>query len=253
MAATQPRHPAYTRDQIAARIEELGPWFHNMELAPGLYTNNSHFLGNYPTQKWQIIGRHIPADLTGKTVLDLGCNAGYHSFEVKRRGAERVLGLDHDPRYLAQARFAAEVLDLNVEFREMGVYDLEQLWGQRWDYVLFMGVFYHLRHPLLALDLISPLVGQRLIFQSLTRGPRAGAEVAYDYPFEETAIFNQPGFPAMYFVENLYAHDWTNWWIPNEAGMTAMLRSIGMRIVEHPEIDIFICEPKPQDSSTPPT
>ncbi|GAC1399073.1 MAG: TIGR04290 family methyltransferase [Chloroflexota bacterium] len=245
MAATHPRDPAgYTRDEIAARITELGPWFHNMELAPGLFTNQAHFLGNYPAHKWERISSSLPADLSGKTVLDIGCNAGFHSLEMKRRGARRVLGLDHDARYVAQARFAASVLGLDVDYREMGVYDLEKLWGETWDYVLFMGVFYHLRHPLLALDLLSPLVGERLVFQSMLRGPRARIEVAEDYPFTETAIFEERGFPAMYFVEHRYAHDWTNWWVPNEAGMMAMLRSIGMRILEQPDTDVFICEPR---------
>src|SRR5712691_6005196 len=105
MTATQPRHPLVARDQIAARIKELGPWFHNMELAPGLFTNAEHFLGNYPAQKWEIISRSIPDNLSGMTVLDIGCNAGFHSVELKKRGARRVMGLDHDPHYLAQARF----------------------------------------------------------------------------------------------------------------------------------------------------
>ena len=83
-------------------------------------------------------------DLTGKTVLDIGCNGGFYSIEMKRRGAERVLGIDHDEQYLEQARFAGEVLELDIEFRKMSVYELPQL-REKFDVVLFMGVFYHLR------------------------------------------------------------------------------------------------------------
>ncbi len=109
--------------------------------------------------KWQRFAHAIPPDLTGKTVLDIGCNGGFYSIEMKRRGAERVLGIDFDDDYLAQARFAAEVTGLDIEFRKLSVYDVGAL-GERFDIVLFMGVLYHLRHPLLALDLIREHVAE---------------------------------------------------------------------------------------------
>ena len=84
-------------------------------------------------------------------MLDIGCNAGFYSVELKSRGASRVLGVDVDDRYLTQARFVASVLGLEIEFEKRSVYDVDQIAGQ-FDYVLFMGVFYHLRYPLLALD-----------------------------------------------------------------------------------------------------
>src|ERR1700710_1300790 len=94
---------------IERRVRELGPWFHNLNLA-GIQTAPEHFLGDYPALKWRRFAHAIPADLRGWTVLDIGCNAGFYSLEMKRRGAERVVGVDSDDRYLAQARFAAETL-----------------------------------------------------------------------------------------------------------------------------------------------
>src|SRR5581483_507946 len=95
---------------------------------------------------------------------------GFYSMEMKRRGADRVLGIDFDPVYLAQARFAAEVKGLDIEFRALSVYDVAQL-QEKFDVVLFMGVLYHLRHPLLALDLIHEHAARDLlIFQSMQRG-----------------------------------------------------------------------------------
>ena len=89
---------------------------------------------------------------------------------MKRRGADRVVGVDHDPDYLEQARFAAEVSGVEIEFRELSAYDVAAL-GERFDVVLFLGVLYHLRHPLLALDLIHEHVARDLlVFQSLQRG-----------------------------------------------------------------------------------
>jgi tRNA (mo5U34)-methyltransferase len=225
---------------IEHRIRELGTWFHNMELG-GVHTAPDHFLGDYPTCKWQNFKHSIPSDLKGKTVLDVGCNAGYYSLEMKRRGADRVVSIDSDPRYLAQARFAAEVTGLSIEFRLMDVYDLASL-HEKFDLVIFMGVLYHLRHPLLALDLLNEhVVKDTLLFQSLTRGSRATCELASDYPFEEKRIFERPGYPAMYFVEKRYSQDPTNWWIPNRACVEAMLRSAGFAITAHPEEEVYIC------------
>jgi tRNA (mo5U34)-methyltransferase len=116
------------------------------------------------------------------------------------------------------------VLGMPIELHQLDVYSVASL-RERFDLVLFMGVLYHLRHPLLALDLLHDhVVRDQFLFQSMQRGPDP-VPVAADYPFEETAIFDHPGYPALYFVENRYAGDWTNWWIPNRACVEAMLRS----------------------------
>ena len=228
------------REQISNRVRELGDWFHNLEL-DGVQTAPNHFLGDYPRNKWSAFSEALPHDLSGRTVLDIGCNAGFYSVEMKRRGAERVVGIDFDERYLAQARFAAEVCGVDVEFRQMSVYDVAKL-KEKFDVVLFMGVLYHLRHPLLALDLIHEHVANDLlIFQSMQRGSEEVETLKENYPFWEKEIFEQPGFPRMYFVENKYAGDPTNWWIPNRACTEALLRSAGFEILEHPEAEVFVC------------
>lgn len=227
-------------ESIQERVRALGDWFHNLNLG-GVQTAPQHFLGDYPTVKWQRFSHALPQDLRGATVLDVGCNAGFYSLEMKRRGAGRVLGIDSDPRYLAQARLAAEVEGLDIELRQMSVYDLPSL-RERFDLVLFMGVLYHLRHPLLALDILyEHAVGDMLVFQTMLRGSSEVAAVEADYDFNETAQFGEPGYPLMYFVERKYAGDPTNWWIPNRACAEAMLRSAGFAITGHPEPEVFIC------------
>lgn len=204
-------------------------------------TAPDHFLGDYPAVKWNSFAAALPADLTGRSVLDIGCNAGFYSLEMKRRGAARVVGIDSDPRYLAQARLAAEVCGAAIEFRELSVYDVGAL-GERFDVVLFMGVLYHLRHPLLALDLIREHVaGDLLVYQSMQRGGDEIGEVAPDYPFEDREPFERPDFPRLHFIEDRYAGDWTNWWVPNRACSAAMLRGAGFRIEANPEAEVFIC------------
>ena len=110
-----------------------------------------------------------------------------------------------------------------------------------------MGVLYHLRHPLLALDLLyEHVVGDTLVFQSMLRGSSAVASLQKNYPFSEREIFQQDGYPVMHFVEGRYADDPTNWWIPNRACVEAMLRSSGFEIVDHPEEEIYICKARAQ-------
>lgn len=229
------------REELARRISELGDWFHNIDLH-GVPTAPDHFLGDYPQVKWKQISSALPADLSGMSVLDIGCNGGFYSLQLKRRGASRVLGVDVDNQYLNQARFAAQVLDLEVELEKRSVYDVDNIEGQ-FDLVLFMGVFYHLRYPLYALDKIIKKVRGKLVFQTMVRGALTSPELNDDYHFWNKEIFSRPDFPVMHFIEKKYAGDPTNWWIPNHGAVEAMLRSSGLEIVGHPEDETWICAP----------
>jgi tRNA (mo5U34)-methyltransferase len=238
--ANSERHREMSLDDVRRRSRELGSWFHNIDLN-GVQTAPDHFLGDYPASKFRAFSDVIPADLTGRSVLDIGCNGGFYSIEMAKRGAERVLGIDSDDRYLEQARFAAEVTGAEVEFRKMSVYEVAAL-GERFDLVIFMGVLYHLRHPLLALDLIHEHVTRDLmLFQSMQRGSKRIVPLEPDYEFFDPCPFDAPGYPKLHFVERRYSNDPTNWWIPNRACAEAMLRSAGFEIVEHPEAEVYLC------------
>lgn len=226
---------------LSKRIADLGEWFHNIDLC-GVKTAPNHFLGDFPNVKWKYIASGIPADLTGATVLDIGCNGGFYCIQMKRRGAERVLGIDIDDRYLNQARFAACTLGMEIEFQKCSVYDVDSIPGQ-FDFVIFMGVFYHLRYPLFALDKVVKKVRSKLLFQTMIRGSEQVREWEEDYHFWNKEIFEQAEWPRMYFVEHSYSNDHTNWWIPNRAAAEGMLRSSGLQIVQHPESETWICEP----------
>lgn len=229
------------RAAVARRIEELGEWFHNFELH-GVRTAPNHFLGDFPNIKWKHIAGLIPKDLQGATVLDIGCNGGFYCIQMKQRGAERVLGIDVDDRYLNQARFAAEQLELEIEFEKRSVYEVASLQGQ-FDYVIFMGVFYHLRYPLFALDNIVKKVRTQLVFQTMVRGAETAKAYTDNYHFWNKEVFEKPDFPQMYFIEDRYANDPTNWWIPNASACEAMLRSSGLTVDAHPEPETWLCSP----------
>ena len=230
------------RDGLTRRIEQLGEWFHNLDLN-GVKTAPNHFLGDFPNIKWRYISPQIPADLKGATVLDIGCNGGFYCLQMKQRGADRVLGIDVDDRYLNQARFAAEQMNLRIDFQKLSVYDVDKIAGQ-FDLVLFMGVFYHLRYPLYALDKIIQKVRGRMVFQTMIRGSEDPKHWESNYHFWNKDIFSQHDFPCMYFIENKYADDPTNWWLPNASAAEGMLRSSGLEIVSHPETETWICVPK---------
>ena len=224
-------------------IAALGPWFHNLHLPDGRQTAPDHPLGDFPGFKWRQLAPHLPADLTGWSALDIGCNAGFYSFELARRGA-RVTGVDVDERYLRQARWAADRLELGeqVDFRRATVYDLART-DERWDLVLFMGVLYHLRHPLLALDIVGRRVRRLLVLQTLTIPGEERVVQPADLPLEQRSRLLAPGWPKAAFIEHALAGDATNWWAPNAAGVEAMARSAGIEPFSHPAHELWICRP----------
>jgi tRNA (mo5U34)-methyltransferase len=229
-----------------AEIAALGPWFHNLHLPDGAQTAPGHALGDFPAFKWRDIAPHVPEDLTGWTALDIGCNAGYYTFELAKRGA-RVTGIDVEPLFLRQAEWAAAEFGVQdrVEFRRMQVYDLAH-WTEAYDLVLFMGVFYHLRYPLLGLDLVAEKVRRLMVFQTLTMlGDEVYEGSSNGMGLMDREAFDAPGWPRMAFIEHEYVGDPTNWWAPNHAGVEAMLRSSGLRVVERPGHEMYLCEPDP--------
>jgi tRNA (mo5U34)-methyltransferase len=240
------------RAAIEERVRALGPWFQNIDLGYGVQTAPDHFLGDYPGFKYARFRDALPADLEGRSVLDIGCNAGFYSIEMKKRGAGRVLGIDADERYLAQARFAADVLGISgIEYRDCSVYDVGAL-GEKFDWVVFMGVLYHLRHPLLALDLIREHVaGEMMLFQTMQQGTDAVLQVPSNHPFHRPGTnqppdyFDNPAYPKLHFIERAFADDWTNWWAPNAACSQAMLRAAGFTIEAQPESEVYICRIAP--------
>ena len=248
-AAARDAHQGVSRAR-RREIDALGPWFHNLHLPDGAQTLPNHFLGgDFPTFKWKEIQSAIPKRLSGWRVLDVGCNAGFYSFELAKRGAS-VLGIDVDPRYLAQARWAAKEfgVESRVEFRQMEVYEIARS-SEEFDLVWFMGVFYHLRYPLLALDLLAQRVRRLLMFQTLTLPGDSVYEPKPDYPITERTPLLESGWPKMAFIEHRFSDDPTNWWVANHAGVEAMLRSSGLRIKARPGHEIYLCEPNPRTAS----
>src|SRR6202046_5001162 len=137
------------QEQLQA-LDRLG-WYHSMELPDGRVIAGFQSIERLRARIAQF---HIPGDLRGKRVLDIGAWDGWFSFEMERRGAE-VLAIDNwdNPRF-HQAR---AMLNSRVEYRQMDMYELTPERVGRFDIVLFLGVLYHLKHPLLALERVCAL------------------------------------------------------------------------------------------------
>lgn len=197
------------KEEIRARAGQI-QWFHKYELLPGLMTNGP---GSITEQERNIYFR-IPEDLSGKRVLDIGCADGYFTFLAESRGAS-VVAIDAWPH---QGFFLAhEVRQSKVEFYQMDLYDLQPDTFGTFDIVFFMGVYYHLKNPILALERVASLTRELAIIES--------------------QIANLPGFEDVgvshfYEHEELAPGDPTNWWVPNVPCLLQTVRAAGFPRVE---------------------
>jgi SAM-dependent methyltransferase len=184
--------PAAEATGLAAEAAGMAPWFHNLHLPDGTQTAPNHALGDFPAFKWRQLAHHLPEDLGGWTALDIGCNAGFYSLELARRGAQ-VTGIDLDPHFLKQAQWAARQFDLDgrITFRQAQIYDLAH-WQESFDLVLFMGVFYHLRYPMLGLDIVAERTRNLLVFQSLTMPGEDAVTPPEDQDFDDRSGLLEP-------------------------------------------------------------
>src|SRR3989454_4871515 len=227
--------PKSDQDAVIEKVRELGPWFHNFEIAAGIWTNPAgQFPGiEYPLGRWQLIDPLLP-NVKGKSFLDVGCSSGFFSLKLKELGAAYVLGIDFEqqPQAIEQAQFAARTLGLDVDFRIMSAYDLGTL-AKKFDVILFMGLFYHLRHPLVALEAAHAVCAGSMIFQTITTlhekkfSELDPATITNVHLHSSTMSDNR--FPALRFVEGTLDGDVTCWFIPNLQAVAAILRSCGFQ------------------------
>jgi tRNA (mo5U34)-methyltransferase len=155
-----------------------------------------------------------------------------------------VVAIDHDRRYLAQAEWARKELGLErqVQLRHQDAYSLLGA-AERFDLVLFLGVFYHLRYPLLVLDTLALVTQGLLVFQSMMLPRTESIPVPADLPLSDLAPMLDPGWPNVAFIEHRVEGDPSNWWAPTPSAVQALLRSSGFRVRLRPAPEIFLCEP----------
>ena len=244
-----------TREEILAELKRLEPWFHRIDLGDGIYTKTKSVMGepvDHPFGPWQTIQKLLPLDLSGKTLLDVGCNAGFYAFEAKRRGAMRVLGVDGQRQHVRQGLFVRKALGLEVEFRRMNVYELGPRAIGQFDITLALGLLYHLKHPILALENLYQVTRELLIIETAIMPPGQTPK-SFDYSFSATTTVR---LHPLAYVENPpdAKEQIFNWFLPGVDALTALLRNTGFAEVEVIEVKddraILVCRKATSETRT---
>jgi tRNA (mo5U34)-methyltransferase len=259
-----------TTEEIRQRVEELGWWYHHFELPSGVWTGNGEPPAYDPVERWELIEPHLPDDLEGKTVLDVGGNSGYFSLRMKQRGAGRCLMVEPVVEFVEQATFVFEQFGVEVEVVGEDVHAYCLTTDERFDYVLFLGLFYHLKYPVLVLDRLAEMTKELIFFNShierLAQQPPAvdetglsalgrvrrsvarrldpgqGVEAAEgDVQRDE---LQSPSFPRMSFLEGAYRGDLSNWWVPNYEALEPLARSAGLEVLDRPHPEMLVAKPE---------
>jgi len=234
-----------SKEELEEKIKELGPWRHDIELQNGIRTRSDRLPGYDAEGRWKsLISRMFPEDMTGLTVLDVGCNTGFYSIKMKKRGAKRVVAIDNAEKNIRQAAFLSEWYNVKLEIIKKDLLEYVLTTNEQFDYIIFSRVFYHLRYPNLILDRLGQMVNKKLIFLTETIGDSQALNPKDDYSIKEKDELLGPTYPKMFFIEKKYAGDETNWWVTNESANESLIRAAGLKITEHPRFGVYVCEPR---------
>lgn len=203
------------QDRLAADIKKLGPWFHQIEIAPGVRTRDiAPSPGpqpvDHPASRWQIFKDRIPSDLSGTRVLDIGCADGFFTVELARRGAN-VVAQDAWKKMIDRLEWVVEHLGLTdrVTCRVGEVETLST--EERYDFVLCLGLIYHLRHPFWGLERMAQLSDTMYVESTIDLG---------DKPY----LYLKPPVPGVHNIPK---------WFPTESCIEEMLKFVGFSNVEN--------------------
>jgi len=221
--------PNHTEKSVTEWINHLVKseqyWFQKVELFPGIYSPG---WSDPVVEKLPYFG--LPADLTGKRVLDIGCAEGFFSFEAEKRGAREVIGIDSFPDSVRRFNIVKAARQSNATAFLMNVYDLEPRRLGTFDLVLFYGVFYHLKHPQYGLECIRSVCSGDILLQT--------------HIYEEAALKGVPWarfYPHGYMSGAKNEHwDPSVFWLFNSACCVAMLDHVGFT-----DLKIISNDPKP--------
>jgi len=162
----------YTQEELLKKINQIPRWFHVINLGTRVKTP-----GIYDQKIKDFILKALPADYSGKTVLDVGANDGFWTFEAERRNAKEITAIDiwQLTEDIGNNAFLTckEILQSKAELIEMDVLDIENL-GKKFDIIQFLGVYYHILNPFLALQKIYNVCNDLVILE--------GAILESDYP-----------------------------------------------------------------------
>lgn len=263
--------PGQTTEDVRRRVEELGWWYHHFELPSGVWTGTGEPPAYDPVERWELFEPRLPDDLQGKSVLDVGGNSGYFSLRMKQRGAGRCVMVEPVVEFVDQATFVFEQFGVEVDVVCEDVHAYCLTTDERFDYVLFLGLFYHLKYPVLVLDRLAEMTKELIFFNShierltpqapaavetdlsaldrLRRSvatrldPGQGAEAGEVEDVDRDEL-QSPSFPRMSFLEGAYRGDLSNWWVPNYEALEPLARSAGLKVLDRPHPEMLVAEPE---------
>ncbi len=205
---------------LRAQVEAESYWFHKIRLREDLMTGG---WSDPQIEKLPFYG--LPEDLTGQRVLDVGCAEGFFSFEAERRGAAEVVAIDSFPDSVRRFNICRAAFGSKATAYLTNVYDLSPKTFGTFDLVLFYGVLYHLRHPLLSLErILSVCTGTMLLQTAVHEEPALSA-----VPF---ARFYPRGMPSGKAEDGRPLFDPTVFWLPNRECVRALVDSAGFQDIE---------------------
>jgi tRNA (mo5U34)-methyltransferase len=229
------------REAVQREVEALGWWYHHFELPSGVWTGDGEPPAYDPIERWELIEPHLPNDLEGKSVLDVGGNSGYFSLRMKQRGAGRCLMVEPVVEFVEQANFVFSQFEVDVEVVNEDVHAFCLTTSERFDYVLFLGLFYHLKYPVLVLDRLAEMTKELIFFNSHIEGPPAETGELGDVDRDD---LQSASFPRMSFIEGAYRGDLSNWWVPNYEALEPLARSAGLKVLARPHPEMLVAEPE---------
>ena len=213
--------PKFSKDETQEKIDSCPRWFHQIQVGHGIRTPGSH-------NSWQKMGRlQIPEDLTGWSVLDIGANDGFFSFQAEIRNADRVLAVDGphwtgDYEYVGSVpsrkinfETARELRNSKVEDLTMNIYDISPENVGQFDLVMCLGVLYHLVHFTVGLENAIKVAKKLVIIESAVHVDTRTDDV-----------------PQMVLTPERYANDGTNWSYPNVACLESLMLTFGCSSVK---------------------
>jgi tRNA (mo5U34)-methyltransferase len=210
----------------AARTFAGVHWYHDWEVFKGVRTPGRRSVA--------LVGAkaEIPRDLTGKRVLDIGAWHGCFSFECERRGASEVVAYSLENPEVTGFTRLKDVLGSRVQYVQGSVYGLNPEQVGEFDLILFFGVLYHLRYPLLGIDRIRTVSRGDVLIEPhtvtsrhLLRAPlwMLGQMLHLSALFRATPIWRQ------YKEFELHPEDQSNWFGPNIAAVVESFETAGFR------------------------
>lgn len=188
---------------LSTSVKELGKWYHKIDLGLGVTTPGDR----NQALAYALFSEYLPENLEEKTVLDLGTNACGLSLEFAKRGA-KVVAVESSPFYCKQAKFVVEHFGLidNIQIVNADVFDILELGS--FDFVCYVGLAYHIRHPQLVFDMLSHMTKERIFFSTqvmpgnaLALRSRAQSFRPSDAPLG--SLYNYKGTPYGYEATEL--------------------------------------------------